>query len=42
VVTTDSKHHLPIAPYLVQRNFPLQAPNQVWTGGITYFATDEG
>jgi len=29
-VTTDSKHHLPIAPDLVQRNFTPTAPNQVW------------
>lgn len=36
VVTTDSKHHLPIAPDLVQRNFSPTAPNQVWTGDITY------
>ncbi len=42
VVTTDSKHHLPIAPDLVQRNFTPAAPNQVWTGDITYIATDEG
>ena len=42
VVTTDSKHHLSIAPDLVQRNFTPIAPNQVWTGDITYIATDEG
>jgi transposase InsO family protein len=42
VVTTDSKHHLPIAPDLVQRNSTPTAPNQVWTGDITYIATDEG
>ncbi len=42
VVTTDSKHHLPIAPDLVQRNFTMTTPNQVWTGDITYIATDEG
>jgi transposase InsO family protein len=42
VVTTDSKHHLPIAPDLVQRNRTPTAPNQVWTGDITYIATDEG
>ena len=41
VVTTDSKPHLPIAPCLVQRNFTPTAPNQIWTGGITYIATDE-
>ena len=42
VVTTDSKHHLPIAPDLVQRNFTPTAPNQIWTGDITYIDTDEG
>ena len=42
VVTTDSKHHLPIAPDLLQRNFSPGAPNQIWTGDITYIATDEG
>jgi putative transposase len=42
VVTTDSKHHLPIAPDLVQRNFTAERTNQVWTGDITYIATDEG
>lgn len=42
VVTTDSKHHLPIAPDLLQRNFSRTAPNQAWTGDITYIATDEG
>jgi transposase InsO family protein len=42
VVTTDSKHSLPIAPNLLQRNFTATAPNQVWTGDITYIATDEG
>lgn len=42
VVTTDSKHNLPIAPNLLQRNFATTAPNQVWTGDITYIQTDEG
>ena len=42
VVTTDSKHNLPIAANLLQRNFTASAPNQVWTGDITYIATDEG
>jgi transposase InsO family protein len=36
VVTTDSKHNLPIAANLLQRNFTASAPNQVWTGDITY------
>lgn len=42
VNTTDSRHSLPIAPNLLQRNFTASAPNQVWTGDITYIATDEG
>ena len=42
VVTTDSKHDLPIATNLLARNFTPEAPNQVWTSDITYIATDEG
>ena len=41
-VTTDSKHNLPIAPNLLERNFTPDAPNQVWTSDITYLWTDEG
>jgi transposase InsO family protein len=36
VVTTDSKHNLPVAPDLVQRKFNPEAPNQLWSGDITY------
>ncbi len=42
VVTTDSGHDLPIAPNLLNRNFAVNAPNQAWTGDITYIPTDEG
>ncbi len=42
VVTTDSRHHLPVAPDLVQRRFDPAAPNELWSGDITYLATDEG
>jgi putative transposase len=42
VVTTDSRHHLPVAPDLVQRNFTPEAPNRFWSGDITYIATEEG
>ncbi len=42
VVTTDSKHHLPVAPDLVQRRFNPEAPNLLWSGDITYIPTDEG
>lgn len=42
VVATDSTHHLPIAPGLVQRNVTMSAPHPVWMGDITHLATDEG
>ena len=42
VVTTDSRHHLPVAPDLVQRSFNPAEPNRLWSGDITYIATDEG
>ena len=42
VVTTDSKHSLPIAPDLLQRDFTADGPNTKWTSDITYIATDEG
>jgi putative transposase len=41
-VTTDSKHNLPIAPNLLDRQFVREAPNQVWVADITYIPTDEG
>jgi len=40
--TTNSAHDLPIAPNLLQGNVTAQAPNQVWTGDITYIGTQEG
>lgn len=41
-VTTDSKHDLPIAPNLLNRNFTPLSPNLAWTSDITYLWTDEG
>ncbi|MDY0329817.1 MAG: IS3 family transposase [Thiomonas sp.] len=41
-VTTDSKHDLPIAPNLLDRQFNVAEPDKVWVGDITYIATDEG
>ena len=35
VVTTDSKHNLPIAPNLLNRNFQPAKPNAVWTSDIS-------
>ena len=40
--TTDSKHALPVAPNVLERNFTPSAPNQVWTADLTYIWTDEG
>ena len=41
-VTTDSKHQLPIAENVLNRQFSQTAPNQVWVADITYIPTDEG
>ena len=40
--TTDSKHSLPVALNLLNRNFTPSAPNQVWTADLTYIWTAEG
>jgi len=42
VRTTDSRHGLPIAPNLLDRNFTAAAPKQVWLADITYVETGEG
>jgi transposase InsO family protein len=41
-VTTDSKHKLPVAANLLNREFTPTAPNQVFSSDITYIWTDEG
>ncbi len=40
--TTDSRHSLPVAPNLLDRQFAVTAPNKAWVTDITYIATDEG
>jgi putative transposase len=40
--TTDSKHALPVAPNLLDRQFTATAPNKVWLADITYIPTAEG
>ena len=40
--TTDSKHVLPVAGNLLDRNFMPSSPNRVWTADMTYIWTDEG
>ena len=42
IATTDSRHDLPIAPNLLNRNFTVAAPNLAWSGDITYIPTEEG
>jgi putative transposase len=40
--TTDSKHSLPVAANLLDRNFAAEKPDQVWLADITYIPTGEG
>lgn len=40
--TTNSKHNLPIAENLLNRDFNASKPNQAWVGDITYIPTEEG
>lgn len=42
VKTTDSKHDLPIAPNVLNREFTVEQPNEVWVTDITYVATNQG
>jgi putative transposase len=35
VRTTDSRHDVPIAPNLLDRNFVAAAPNQIWLADIS-------
>jgi len=40
--TTDSRHDLPVAPNLLDRNFTAERPDTVWLADISYLPTDEG
>ena len=40
--TTDSNHHLPIAPNILNRDFYASYPDEKWVGDITYISTGEG
>jgi len=42
IVTTDSKHSLPIADNLLNQNFDIRELDKVWAGDITYIPTGEG
>ena len=41
-ITTDSDHKFPVAPNLLNQEFDVAKPNQVWTADITYISTGEG
>ncbi len=41
-VTTDSKHELPVAENLLNREFTATAINRRWTSDITYIWTRQG
>jgi transposase InsO family protein len=40
--TTDSRHTLPVAPNVLDRQFAQPAPDRAWVTDITYIATGEG
>jgi transposase InsO family protein len=40
--TTDSKHNMPIAENILDRNFEVNAPDVAWVTDITYVWTAEG
>ena len=42
VSTTDSKHGLPVAENILNRQFNPARPNQTWTSDITYIHTRSG
>lgn len=41
-MTTDSKHKLPVAKNILNREFLPSAPNQAWGSDITYLWTQQG
>ncbi len=41
-VTTDSKHNLPVAPNLLNREFKVDEPDKAYVSDITYIWTSEG
>jgi transposase InsO family protein len=42
VTTTDSRHNMPVAPNIIDRNFGALSPNEKWLADITYIFTAEG
>jgi putative transposase len=42
IATTNSKHNQPVYENVLNRQFKVLAPNQVWVSDITYIATKQG
>lgn len=42
ICTTDSKHNLPVAKNVLNRDFTASKPNEKWVTDITYVETLEG
>ena len=42
VRTTDSRHHLPVADNILDRDFDPTRPNAAWSADITYVPTADG
>lgn len=40
--TTDSKHNYPVAPNLLNQDFSVTKPGEVWVSDITYVRTNSG
>lgn len=41
-VTTQSRHHYPVASNRLDRQFEVKSPNRVWAADITYLWTEQG
>lgn len=42
IATTDSRHNYPIVPNVLNREFTVTRPGQVWVSDITYIKTSKG
>jgi transposase InsO family protein len=40
--TTASRHDLPVAPNLLDRNFAADRPDAIWLADVSYIPSDEG
>lgn len=40
IATTHSRHDLPVAPNVLERQFDVNQPDQAWASDITYIRTD--